>query len=171
MLKRIETEKEQLIKQSKIKREKNASIIFKGDDNKYYEKKGTEVVCIDEDLPFEIPDSWMWVKLGNCCNVIGGYAFKSHEIKTNIGNRVIRISDISEDGLLDNNIVCYNGTLDLSQYRILKNDILIAMTGGTVGKSMLYNNDSNEILLLNQRVAIIRDILCNVEYINFIILN
>ena len=165
LLKRINEEKEQLIKDGKIKREKNTSIIFKGDDNKYFEKKGNEVVCIDDEIPFEIPDSWEWARLGNCCTLIGGYAFKSHEIKSQFGHRVIRISDISDEGLTDNNIVRYNGTLDLSKYKIINNDILIAMTGGTVGKSMLFSSKSNDVLLLNQRVAIIRYNLILPQYI------
>ena len=65
LLKRINEEKEQLIKDGKIKRDKNTSIIFKGDDNKYFEKKGNEVVCIDDEIPFEIPDSWVWVRFKN----------------------------------------------------------------------------------------------------------
>ena len=165
LLKRINEEKEQLIKDGKIKRDKNTSIIFKGDDNKYFEKKGNEVVCIDDEIPFEIPDSWEWARLGNCCTLIGGYAFKSHEIKSQFGHRVIRISDISDEGLTENNIVRYNGTLDLSKYKIIDNDILIAMTGGTVGKSMLFSSKSNDVLLLNQRVAIIRYNLILPQYI------
>ena len=65
LLKRINKEKEQLIKDGKIKREKNTSIIFKGDDNKYFEKKGNNVVCINDEIPFEIPDSWVWIRFKN----------------------------------------------------------------------------------------------------------
>ena len=67
LLERIRTEKEELIKQGKIKRDKKESIIFRGDDNSYYEKIGDEIRCIDEELPFEIPDRWEWVRLENCC--------------------------------------------------------------------------------------------------------
>ena len=165
LLKRIEEEKARLVKAGKIKRDKNASVIFKGEDNKYFEKKGNEVICIDDELPFEIPESCMWTRLGNCCTLIGGYAFKSHEIKSPHGHRVIRISDISDEGLVDNNIVRYNGSLDLSKYQIIDNDILIAMTGGTVGKSMLYARCTDDVLLLNQRVAIIRSKLISPQYI------
>ena len=68
LLKRIEEEKVRLVKAGKIKRDKNASVIFKGEDNKYFEKKGNEVICIDDELPFEIPESWTWIRFKNLVN-------------------------------------------------------------------------------------------------------
>ena len=65
LLERIRTEKEQLIKEKKIKREKNPSVIFKGADNTPYEKIGDEVRSLADEVPFDIPDSWEWVRLGN----------------------------------------------------------------------------------------------------------
>lgn len=67
LLDRIRAEKEELVKQGKIKRDKKESIIFKGEDNSYYEKLGEDVCCIDEEIPYDIPDSWEWVRLKNCC--------------------------------------------------------------------------------------------------------
>ena len=67
LLERIRAEKEELIRQGKIKRYKKESFIFRGDDNSYYEKRGDEIRCIDEELPFEIPDRWEWMQLENCC--------------------------------------------------------------------------------------------------------
>ena len=69
LLERIRTEKEELIKQGKIKRDKKESTIFKSEDNSYYEKfaDGT-IKCIDEEIPFEIPDTWEWTRLKNCCS-------------------------------------------------------------------------------------------------------
>ena len=67
LLERIRAEKEELIRQGKIKRDKKESFIFRGDDNSYYEKRGDEIRCIDEELPFEIPDRWEWMQLENCC--------------------------------------------------------------------------------------------------------
>ena len=67
LLERIRAEKEELIKQGKIKRDKKDSVIFKGDDNSYYEKIGEEVFCIDEEIPYNIPDTWTWMRLENCC--------------------------------------------------------------------------------------------------------
>ena len=66
LLERIRAEKEQLIKEGKIKRDKNDSYIYRGSDNSYYEKfaDGKEV-CIDEEIAFEIPENWCWCRLGS----------------------------------------------------------------------------------------------------------
>ena len=167
LLERIKKEKQKLVKEGKLKKSAlTTSVIFRGDDNKYWEKNGKDVVCIDAEIPFEVPSSWIWCRMGDCVNIIGGYAFKSYDLKSSLGIRVIRISDISEKGLVNKNIVKYNGNEDLTQYLIKRNDILIAMTGGTVGKSLLLTEKLSEPLLLNQRVAIIRNIWINVEYLN-----
>ena len=167
LLEQIKAEKQKLVKEGKLKKSAlNDSVIFRGDDNKYWEKNGKDVVCIDAEIPFEVPSSWIWCRMGDCVNIIGGYAFKSYDLKSSLGIRVIRISDISEKGLVNKNIVKYNGNEDLTQYLIKRNDILIAMTGGTVGKSLLLTEKLSEPLLLNQRVAIIRNIWINVEYLN-----
>ena len=65
LLERIHAEKERLIKEKKIKREKNPSVIFKGADNTPYEKIGDEVRSLAGEVPFEIPDSWEWARLGS----------------------------------------------------------------------------------------------------------
>ena len=167
LIEQIKAEKQKLVKEGKLKKSALAtSTIFRGDDNKYWEKNGKDVVCIDAEIPFEVPSSWIWCRMGDCVSIIGGYAFKSYDLKSSLGIRVIRISDISEKGLVNKNIVKYNGNEDLTQYLIKRNDILIAMTGGTVGKSLLLTKKLSEPLLLNQRVAIIRNIWINVEYLN-----
>ena len=64
LLERIRAEKEELIKQGKIKRDKKESIIFRGDDNSYYEQCGKKIECIDSEIVFDIPHKWSWVRLG-----------------------------------------------------------------------------------------------------------
>ena len=66
LLDRIRAEKEELIKQGKIKRDKKESVIFRGEDNSYYEKIGDTITCIDEELPFELPDGWIWCRGSSC---------------------------------------------------------------------------------------------------------
>ena len=67
LLERIRAEKAQLIKEGKIKKDKNESIIYRGDDNSYYEKivATGEVKCIDEEIPFDIPDTWEWCRVSS----------------------------------------------------------------------------------------------------------
>ena len=70
LLKRIREEKESLIKQGKIKHDKKESIIYKGDDNSYYEKLSDGTIrSIDEELPFEIPNNWHWERIRNLFNI------------------------------------------------------------------------------------------------------
>ena len=66
LLERIREEKARLVKEKKIKKDKNESIIFRGDDNSHYEKfaDGT-VKCIDDEIPFEIPQSWCWCRFSS----------------------------------------------------------------------------------------------------------
>ena len=72
LLERIRAEKEELIKQGKIKRDKKESIIFRGDDNSYYEKIGNKVNCIDEEIPFEVPECWDFIRLKTAWELISG---------------------------------------------------------------------------------------------------
>ena len=72
LLERIRAEKEKLIKEKKIKKEKNPSVIFRGADNTPYEKIGDEVRSLADEVPFDIPDSWEWVRLGSICEIARG---------------------------------------------------------------------------------------------------
>ena len=170
LLERIKEEKTKLFKEGKLKKKDLVdSVIFKGDDNKYYEKKGKDIVCIDDEIPFEIPQSWCWVRLGAIATIIGGYAFPSESIKSEKGYRVIRISDFNDSKIVYNKVVRYNGDADLTQYEICERDILMAMTGGTVGKSVFLTELPEKHMLLNQRVAIIRNKYIFDEYLNLVI--
>ena len=66
LLEKIRVEKARLIKEGKIKKDKKASVIYRGEDNSYYEKFADgKVVCIDDEIPFEIPNGWEWERFGN----------------------------------------------------------------------------------------------------------
>jgi len=79
LLERIRTEKERLIKEKKIKREKNPSVIFKGADNTPYEKIGDEMRSLADEVPFDIPDSWEWVRIRSLGEIVRGSGIKRNE--------------------------------------------------------------------------------------------
>ena len=171
LLEQILQEKQKLVEEGKLKKTAlTDSIIYKGDDNRYYEKIDQQCKDITEEIPFDLPDSWTWVRLGCISDIIGGYAFQSSSLKEEQGKRVIRISDISEQGFVNTKIVRYNGAPITDIYRIQKYDIIIAMTGGTVGKSLFVKELPEDELLLNQRVARIRNLWMNVDYLYFVII-
>ena len=118
LLERIRTEKARLVKEKKIKKDKNESRIYRTDDGhwiEHFEDKNREDICIDEEIPFDVPSGWEWCRLGSVSSLIGGFAFKSNEY-TQAGSRVIRISDISEEGFVNKNVVRYPFNVKLSQY-------------------------------------------------------
>lgn len=85
LLERIRAEKARLVKEGKIKKDKNESIIFRGDDNSHYEKflATGEVKCIDEEIPFEIPEGWEWCRLKHICSMQAGKNISASEIFSN----------------------------------------------------------------------------------------
>lgn len=103
---------------------------------------------------FDIPSDWEWTTLEKIAEINGGYAFKS-ETLSKTGVRVIRISDFDNDNFVDKKIVRTKYVQILESFKIEKDNILIAMTGGTVGKSLLVP-DIKEDMYNNQRVANIK---------------
>lgn len=119
LLERIRAEKEQLIREGKIKREKNPSIIFRGADNLPYEKIGNnEPVCIADEVPFDIPESWEWVRVQNWTQLYNGRAFKPSDW-TETGLPIVRIQNLNNefapfnyyDKPVDNDVHLYGGEL------------------------------------------------------------
>lgn len=138
LLDKIRQEKERLIKEKKIKRDKNASIIYRGEDNSYYEKMLAtgEVKCIDEEIPFDVPQGWEWERWGNIAQTIQ-YGYNAPALEHGV-IKMVRISDIQENCVLWDNVpYCLIDENDINTYLLKVNDILFARTGGTVGKSFL----------------------------------
>lgn len=96
LLEQIKQEKQKLVKEGKLKKSAlTDSVIFKGDDNKYYEQIGTEVIDITDEIPFEIPKNWIWTRLKNFCSVCTGATFKKEEMESeHCGIRVLRGGNI-----------------------------------------------------------------------------
>ena len=144
LLERIRAEKERLIQEGKIKRDKHESVIYRR-DNSHYEKLDGIERCIDDEIPFEIPDSWEWERWGNISQSIQyGYnapAKKHGRIK------MVRISDIQNNTVLWQNVpFCGISEKDIETYLLKPNDILFARTGGTVGKSYLVQDIPEEAI-------------------------
>ena len=138
LLERIRAEKEQLIKAGKIKRDKHESVIFRR-DNSYYERVDGIERCIDDEMPFEIPESWRWTRWGTVATSIQyGYNAPAKQCGR---IRMVRISDIHENLVTWTTVpFCDIDELDISTYLLQPNDILFARTGGTVGKSFLVRD-------------------------------
>ncbi|MCM1389695.1 MAG: restriction endonuclease subunit S [Bacteroides sp.] len=138
LLERIRAEKARLVKEKKIKKDKNETIIYRGEDNSYYEKNLAtgSVRCIDEEIPFGIPQGWEWERWGNISfSIQYGYNAPALE-KGDI--RMVRISDIQNGKVIWSKVpYCSIDSSDVDSYLLKPKDILFARTGGTVGKSFL----------------------------------
>ena len=138
LLGRIRAEKQRLIKEGKIKKDKHESVIFRR-DNSHYEKLDGMERCIDDELPFEIPESWAWVRWGAIAESIQ-YGYNA-PAKQEGRIRMVRISDIHENTVAWSSVpFCDIKGSDIPTYLLQPNDILFARTGGTVGKSFLVND-------------------------------
>ena len=143
LLEKIRQEKERLIKEKKIKRDKNASIIYRGEDNSYYEKMLAtgEVKCIDEEVPFEIPQGWEWCRLGE----ISTYAQTKRKINASNadtqlwgldlediekGGRLLNIKTVGERKAIGDKTIFNRGDILYSKLRPYLLKILVAPEGG-----------------------------------------
>ncbi len=166
LLKRIKAEKEELIKQKKIKRDKNETEIFRGDDGIHYEKFADGTVNMVE-TPYDLPQGWEWVRLRTLITYQNGKAFKSSSYVKQHGFQVIRLGNVKNNKMVLGASPIFISEQDAKEsldYKIFEDDILVTMTG-TKGKTdFFYTTKINSFdledneLFLNQRVGIIRPI-------------
>ena len=139
LLERIHAEKERLIKEKKIKHEKNPSVIFKGADNTPYEKIGDEVRSLADEIPFDIPDSWEWVTLQTIATSSLGKTLdkaknkgdlKPYLCSINVYWDGIDLTTVKETRLEEN---------ELPKYLLRPGDLLIC-EGGDVGRSAVWES-------------------------------
>ena len=144
LLERIRAEKEELIKQGKIKRDKKESVIFKGEDNSYYRSTSSNgLYAID--IPFDIPDHWEWCNLSMIGSTNIGLTYKPNDIVAD-GTMVLRSSNIINGRIDLSDLVRVNSTIRENQY-IQENDILICARNGSkalVGKCAIFENVSEK---------------------------
>ena len=142
LLERIRAEKEQLIKHGKIKCDKKESVIFKGEDNSYYEKIGNNVVCIDEEIPFELPDSWCWCRLGTIFSHNTGKALNSSNTDgckltyittSNLYWDRFELATLKEMFFVDS---------EIDKCTVKKGDLLVC-EGGDIGRAAIWTFDED----------------------------
>ncbi|RHA51470.1 restriction endonuclease subunit S [Lachnospira eligens] len=133
LLERIRAEKEELIKQGKIKRDKKESVIFKGDDNSYYERVGDIISNIDDEIPFEVPQNWEWSRLQTICYPITDGTHKTPTYSDS-GYIFLSAKNITTGKINWNDIMYIPKSLHDELYSRVSpkmNDILLAKNGTT----------------------------------------
>ena len=145
LLEKIRQEKERLIKEKKIKRDKNASIIYRGEDNSYYEKilATGEVKCIDEEVPFEIPATWNWARLSNITSILGDGIHGTPEY-----DATGTVYFINGNNLSNGSIEIKADTKKVSEQeaekhkRLLNSTTVLVSINGTLGNVAFYNGEN-----------------------------
>lgn len=153
LLERIRAEKQQLIKEGKIKKDKNDSVIFKGDDNRYYEKVGSEVKDITDEIDFDLPSGWEFIKLSQIGTLCNGYTPKDEDLDTIGTVPYFKISDMNKEG--NEAYLNYTDLFAINPKRIFpKNSIVFPKNGGAVftNKKRILAQDS--VVDLNTAVFI-----------------
>ena len=151
LLDKIRQEKERLIKEKKIKRDKNASIIYRGEDNSYYEKilATGEVKCIDEEVPFEIPKGWEWTRIGNIFNHTSGKQQSSSNKGGGTPQKFITTSNLYWGHFILDNVKVMNFTdEEIKTCSATKGDLLVCEGGAGYGRSAIWN-ENYDICLQN----------------------
>lgn len=113
----------------------------------------TEIEKKEIEAPYELPEGWKWVRLGDVCSFENGYAFQSDKFSS-LGVPVIRITNI-KDTVIDLSTCVFTKQTDIDdRFIVAKGDLLIAMSGATTGKNGVYTSDVKAYL--NQRVGNIK---------------
>ena len=142
LLERIRAEKEELIKQGKLKRDKKESVIFRGEDNSYYEKVDTEVRCINSEIPFDLPETWCWCRLGTLFAHNTGKALNSAD-SAGTPMTYITTSNLYWDRFeLDSLKEMLFADSEIDKCTVKKGDLLVC-EGGDIGRSAIWMFEEN----------------------------
>ena len=161
LLERIRAEKQNLVAEGKIKKDKHESVIFRR-DNSHYEKCGSKEICIDDALLFELPEKWEWVKLSDLVQFIGGYAYKSEAFIEKSEYQVLRLGNVKNDEIkLSTKPVFISKELaqKTADFQCKTNDILLTMTGTRLKRDYFYTvgvSEKDTNYFINQRVGCLR---------------
>ena len=176
LLDKIRQEKERLIKEKKIKRDKNASIIYRGEDNSYYEKilATGEVKCIDEEIPFEIPQGWKWCRLNEVATSVtdfvasGSFASLRENVKyysTKEYALLVRTKDLSCNFSKDLVYTDKHGYDFLSNSNLFGGELILPNIGASIGKVFIVPNLNMPMTLAPNSVMIRLDDECTKSWL------
>ena len=142
LLERIQAERERLIKEKKIRRDKNASVIYRTDEGSYYERNlaSGEETCIDDEIPFDIPDSWQWSKIGDVFQHNNGKQLNKGK-SSGVLMDYITTSNLYWDGFIleDLKQMPFESN-EIDRCQALKGDLLVC-EGGDIGRACIWNYD------------------------------
>ena len=166
-MERIKDEKERLIKEKKIKRNKNESYIFK-ENNHFYEKIGdNEPVCVDDEIPFDIPETWEWSRLNTICTKLTDGSHNPPP-KKDSGIPVLSVKNINQNEIDFNSIYRFtdeNGfNKENPRTNISKGDIILGIVG-SIGEVAIYKSDKK--VIAQRSIAIIKTEIFN-YYLTYI---
>ena len=165
LLERIHAEKERLIKEGKIKRDKHESVIFKR-DNSHYEKLDGIERCIDDEIPFEIPESWGWTSIGEVCTNI---QYGSSQKSSPTGKvAVLRMGNLQKGRIILDKLAYTSDTKEIEKYPLEYNDLLFNRTNSKelVGKVAIYKSEIPAIYA--GYLVRLHPILIDSDYLNYI---
>ncbi len=161
LLERIRAEKQKLIAEGKIKKDKHESIIFRR-DNSHYEKRGSEEVCIDDKIPFELPNGWRWCRFSTICYKLTDGSHNPPPKRAN-GFRVISARNIKNGRILftDEDRLCDQNGFNKENPRtqISKGDVILGIIGGSIGNTAIYGYD--EPVIAQRSIAIFGSLINN----------
>ena len=162
LLEKIRDEKERLVKEKIIKKNKNESVIYEK-NNHFYERIGkNEPKCIDDEIPFEIPDNWQWCRMENIIQLISGRDMKSNEYN-DIQKGIPYITGASN---IENGALVINRWIENPGVVSIKNDILLTCKG-TIGKLLILNEPKVHIARQIMAIRIINE---NLIFRDFVLL-
>ena len=161
LLERIRAEKQKLIAEGKIKKDKHESVIFRR-DNSHYEKRGFEEVCIDDEIPFELPNGWCWCRFSTICYKLTDGSHNPPPKRAN-GFRVISARNIKNGRILftDEDRLCDQNGFNKENPRtqISKGDVILGIIGGSIGNTAIYGYD--EPVIAQRSIAIFGSLINN----------
>ena len=164
LLERIRTEKQRLVKEGKIKKDKHESVIFRRDNSHYEIVDGVER-CIDEELPFEVPESWAWARFGTVINLLSGTDFAPSQYN----NRSKGIPYITGASNLDDYHVIVNRWTETPRIIANRGDILLVCKGSGYGKTVVC--DIEQAHIARQIMAIKKSELLDMLFVKFFLIS